>query len=294
MHRGSAFFALLVFTGAFAAACEAELNEKHVWVAAAHGFDGGAGALVDGPISEAATSFARRNGLAVTSSATPCSGEANCDLAAARAAGAGTVLVTHAQAGGLDVKLLDAATGKVVGTERAADASSAGPAVDRVLYARFGGTPATASGATVARPEEPPPDTAAAPAETPAPAATDGEPRDTPKKVKREREREPSSDKIVGKKGPPTELKRGDANGGTLILMNDALHWKPPSVNIAGARAQKFMLSDIKRIFVEGGKLTVHVSWGPKYTFDTKEDEMRWRNAIDDARSDWTGQPKDK
>jgi hypothetical protein len=44
---------------------------------------------------------------------------------------------------------------------------------------------------------------------------------------------------------------------------------------------------------VEKGQLTVQVSWGPKYTFDTKEDEMAWRNAIDDARASWTGQPKD-
>ena len=64
---------------AFALGCEADLNEKHVWIGAAHGFEGGAGALVDGPILDAATAFARRNGLAITSSAAPCA-DAGCDL----------------------------------------------------------------------------------------------------------------------------------------------------------------------------------------------------------------------
>jgi hypothetical protein len=274
-------------------ACEASLNEKHVWVSAAHGFEGGAGALVDGPIVDAATAFARRNGLAVTSSATPCT-EAGCDLAAAREAGAGTVLVADAQAGGLELKLLDSASGNEVAQERAADASTAGPAVDRLLYARYGGTSAAGASPTVTRPVEPPPDTAPAlvPVEQ-ADARDDGAGKKSSGGGGGGGKREASSTKIVGKAKPGVELRRGDANGGTLILMTDALHWKPPNVNIAGTRAQKFALGDIKRINVEKNQLVVTVSWGPKYTFDTKDNEMSWRNAIDDARSTWTGQPKD-
>src|SRR5436190_585976 len=46
---------LVVTRGALAAlvaatfACEPALNEKHIWLAGSHGFDGGAAALIDGP-----------------------------------------------------------------------------------------------------------------------------------------------------------------------------------------------------------------------------------------------------
>lgn len=294
------------------------LNEKHVWVAAMHGFEGGTGALVDAPVVAAATLFAKRNGLAVTSSGTPCM-EPACDLAAARAAGAATVLTGISMRGGLELKLVDAASGTDLGHERVADPSAAGPAVDRLLYARFGGTAVAPPPAPV-RPAATPIDVDAEPVmaqeddnlvaraapknggeeqKKPAPAG-----RGAPKGDRNESHgaaaaaaaaaAPPSSSGTSGKGKPGVELKRGDANGGTLILTSDALHWKPGGLNLAGARAQKFGLNDVKRIFTEGGKLAVQVSWGPTYTFDTSEDEMRWRNAIDDARSKWTGQPRDK